>query len=325
PIFDGLRRKKGVLIESVFAFIGIAIQVFGTLGDNKFIAYLAGRLVNQFGVAIAGAVANMYIIEVSHPAWRAFFGGPFGAVWVWGMYASQFVVFIALFCPATSWQWRAPISVQVVWVGILTYMYFHVPESPRFLISRGREEEARKVVVDWMANGDETNPLIENQIEGLRGKIIDHSKWTIKEAYNLKTLFGTANIRRILILITVGPIWTLINAAPTGTVFETNIYKLLGVNEPMAMDIAGNVATVIGAYFGSFGPERYGRCILQVYGYFGSFVLTVISAIGMDLYGRFPNVGWAVLFFGAGYILGFWSSFVVSPLANLFIDEVMPY
>ncbi|KAJ1556713.1 hypothetical protein HK096_011128, partial [Nowakowskiella sp. JEL0078] len=168
PIFDGLGRRKGVLIGSVFAFIGIAIQVFGTLGESKLIAYLAGRCVNQFGVAISGAVANMYIIEVSHPAWRAFFGGLFGAVWVWGMYASQFVVFIASFCPATSWQWRVPILIQVVWVFILSYMYFHVPETPRFLVSRGRQEEARKVIVDWMANGDELNPLIDNQLDDLK-------------------------------------------------------------------------------------------------------------------------------------------------------------
>ncbi|KAJ3139794.1 hypothetical protein HK100_010971 [Physocladia obscura] len=74
PIFDGIGRRQGVLFGTFFAFIGVCVQVFGTFGDQAqrktnfrvgfrltpfSVAFSVGRVINQFGIAIAGAVANI--------------------------------------------------------------------------------------------------------------------------------------------------------------------------------------------------------------------------------------------------------------------------
>ncbi|KAJ3379237.1 hypothetical protein HDU84_006830 [Entophlyctis sp. JEL0112] len=330
PLFDGVGRKHGVLIGTVFAFIGVCVQVFGTFGDNANIAFSVGRVINQFGVAIAGAVANMYIMESSHPAWRAFFGGLFGAVWVWGYYFNQFVVFIATFTPDGPWQWRVPIMMQWIWVATLVALWFIVPETPRFLVSKGKVDEARAVIVEWQADGDASNPMIEAQLEEIQRQIDSEPKFTYWQSINPWPLFRSANYRRrMYILIVNNWVWNLLNLVPSGQVYTTEIYNMLGINNPsvkQGMDIGGDAFTVIGAYYGSFGPERYGRRTLMIWGYGGAVFFLFWQALGMDFYKRFgDSFGWAAVFFAARYISGFWSSLVTAPSANLFNDEIMPF
>ncbi|KAI8814554.1 hypothetical protein BJ742DRAFT_785938 [Cladochytrium replicatum] len=330
PLFDGFGRRRGVVLGTFFAFIGVCVQVFGTFGSNPNVAFLSGRVINQFGIAIAGAVANAYVMEISHPAWRGFFGGMFGGVWVWGYYLNQFVILIASVTPETHWQWRVPIMIQFVWVIIIFAMSFIVPETPRWLVHMGREEEAREVIIKWQANGDATNPMIEAQIEELREVVATAPKFTYLGAINPFPLFANPNVRRrMFILALVNWAWKLVNLAPSGGAFTTLIYDNLGVTNPttkQALDIGGDIFSVVGGYFGSFGPERYGRRKLQNWGYGGAAVLSLLMAIFYQLFASNKSViVYGGFFFAFKYILGLWNSLVTAPSANLFTDEIMPY
>ncbi|KAI8813121.1 hypothetical protein BJ742DRAFT_522243 [Cladochytrium replicatum] len=332
PVFDGLGRSKGVLFGTFFAFVGVCVQVFGTFGEpvEAKRAFEAGRAINQFGVAIAGVVANVYIMEISHPAWRAFFGGLFGGVWVWGYYLNQFVILLASFGPDGHWQWRGPIMLQFLWAVVLFVMYFFVPESPRWLIANGREADARNVILKWQADNDESNPMVELQMEELREIVASGPKFRYIDSINPMPLFSNSNVRRrMLILGSINWGWQVINLAPSGGQFITLIYDLLGISSPsmkQGLDIAGDVFSVAGGYLGSFGPERYGRRFLQLLGYSGAIIFLAVQAFSMHLFeasGR--SFGWAVGFFVAKYLGGLWSAMVTAPSANLFVDEVMPY
>ncbi|KAI8813814.1 hypothetical protein BJ742DRAFT_849145 [Cladochytrium replicatum] len=330
PLFDGFGRRRGVVIGTIFAFIGVCVQVFGTFGANPNIAFLSGRVINQFGIAIAGAVANAYVMEISHPAWRGFFGGLFGGVWVWGMYLNQFVILIASLTPETHWQWRVPIMIQFVWVIIIVAMSFYVPETPRWLVHMGREEEARQVIIKWQANDDTTNPMIEAQMEELRELVATAPKFTYLGSINPFPLFANPNVRRRMLIITITTWgWKLINLAPAGGVFTTLIYDLIGINNPtvkQGLDIGGDIFSVVGGYFGSFGPERYGRRKLQLWGYGGAAIFSLLMAIFYQLFASNQSViGFGVAFFASKYILGLWNAMVTAPSANLFFDEIMPY
>ncbi|KAJ3139793.1 hypothetical protein HK100_010970 [Physocladia obscura] len=244
-------------------------------------------------------------MESAHPAWRAFFGdGP--------------------------WQWRVPIMMQWIWVVVLTYLYFIVPETPRLLISKGKIDEARAVIIKWQADGDETNPMIDKQMEEIKRQLDTEPKFSYWQSINPLPLFKSANYRRrMYILMATSWFWNLVNLAPSGQVYTTEIYNLLGVNNPsmkQGLDIGGDIFTVFGAYYGSFGPERYGRRFLQLWGYGGAVFFIFWQALAMDLYKRFGNsFGWAVVFFGMRYLAGFYSSLITAPSANLFGDEIMPF
>ena len=54
-----------------------------------------------------------------------------------------------------SWSWRIPSAVQALPSVLQLFLIWFVPESPRWLVSNGREEEARRILGYWHGNGNE--------------------------------------------------------------------------------------------------------------------------------------------------------------------------
>ena len=77
-----------------------------------------------------------------------------------------------------------------------------VPESPRFLVSKDRHEEALAILIKYHAEGDASSPFVAAEFQQIRETIrreIEASKSPWKE------LFATrANIRRVAIAICIG-------------------------------------------------------------------------------------------------------------------------
>lgn len=68
-----------------------------------------------------------------------------------------------------NWQWRVPIAIQIVFVVILMLLATLIPETPRWLASHGRDEQALSVIaqladrpVDDIKVQAEWTEIIEN-------------------------------------------------------------------------------------------------------------------------------------------------------------------
>lgn len=99
----------------------------------------------------------------------------------------------------STWSWRLPLLLQIVPPAIvLTFVWF-APESPRWLVSRGRIEDARAVMIKYHStDGQSTNPLIELQLREFK-KMIEVRK--IEPFWDYRELVNTANARWRLIAL----------------------------------------------------------------------------------------------------------------------------
>lgn len=71
----------------------------------------------------------------------------------------------------TSWAWRIPSLLQGALPLVQVVCVFLLPESPRWLILKGRHEAARRVLVKYHAGGDENSPLVDFEMREITEQI----------------------------------------------------------------------------------------------------------------------------------------------------------
>ena len=62
---------------------------------------------------------------------------------------------------SSNWSWRLPLIFQCFPSGVILLTVFFLPESPRWLIAVGRDDEARAILTKYHGNGDVASPLVE--------------------------------------------------------------------------------------------------------------------------------------------------------------------
>ena len=101
----------------------------------------------------------------------------------------------------STWSWRLPLLLQVVPPAIVMTFVWVCPESPRWLVSRGRVDEARAVMIKYHSSDGKTNPLIELQLREFQEMIEVRRK--TEAFWDYRELVNTANARWRLLAMTL--------------------------------------------------------------------------------------------------------------------------
>lgn len=196
-IADGFGRRMGILTGCIIMIIGVILQS----AAMKFGMFVAARFLIGFGVAIAHGASPLLLTELTHPQHRATFTSIYNTTWYLGSIVAAWLTF-GTFHINNHWCWRIPSIVQAFpSILQLTFIWF-VPESPRWLLAKGREEEAHKVLADVHANGNYDDEVVQLELQEIRDtltmeKEFEGNNWSIF----LKT---PGNRHRLIILLTVG-------------------------------------------------------------------------------------------------------------------------
>jgi MFS family permease len=137
---DRFGRKKVLITTAVF-FTGSAL--LSALTTN-FSVFVFSRVVG--GLAVGGAIliAPVYIAEVAPPRFRGSMVSLNQLMIVLGISASFFSNYFLLDTGANNWRWM--LGMDAVPAVLYFLLLFLVPESPRWLLGKGRVEVARRVL-----------------------------------------------------------------------------------------------------------------------------------------------------------------------------------
>lgn len=91
--------------------------------------------------------APTYSAELAPPGLRGFFVGMNGVNIALGYAVASYMGMAFYFSPSPAAQWRGPLGIALLWPVMMIGIMFIVPESPRFLLMKGRVEEAREIVM----------------------------------------------------------------------------------------------------------------------------------------------------------------------------------
>ena len=121
--------------------------------------FVVARFLLGFGIPFGIVAASSMIGELAYPKERARMGSLFNASWFIGATVAAGVT-LGTFQMPSNWGWRIPSLAQGV-PSLLQILFLgFLPESPRWLISKGRADEAYSVLVKYHAEGDADSELV---------------------------------------------------------------------------------------------------------------------------------------------------------------------
>ncbi|TVU07516.1 hypothetical protein EJB05_40874, partial [Eragrostis curvula] len=197
PVADMVGRRPMLIASSLLYFAGGLIMLWS---PNVVILLLA-RLVDGFGVGLAVTLVPVYISETAPPEIRGLLNTLPQFTGSFGMCASYCMIFVMTLSPSPDWRsMLGVLSAPSLLYLALAVLY--LPESPRWLVSKGRMKEARAVLemlrgrddvsgemallVEGLGSGGDT--AIEEYVVGPAGG--DHQDHTANEQQQQVTLYG---------------------------------------------------------------------------------------------------------------------------------------
>lgn len=154
PVSDHLGRRPMLIISSLLYFLGGLVMFW----SPSVYVLLMGRLLDGFGVGLAVTLVPVYISETSPPEIRGQLNTLPQFTGSGGMFLSYCMVFGMSLLKSPSWRLMLGV-LSIPSLLFLALTVFYLPESPRWLVSRGRMEEAKKVLQKLRGREDVTGEM----------------------------------------------------------------------------------------------------------------------------------------------------------------------
>ncbi|XP_030464582.2 monosaccharide-sensing protein 2-like [Syzygium oleosum] len=141
PVSDSIGRRPMMIISSILYFLSGLVMLWA---PNVYVLLLA-RLLDGFGIGLAVTLVPVYISETAPPEIRGLLNTLPQFTGSGGMFLSYCMVFGMSLMDSPSWR----LMLGVLSIPSLVYIgltLFFLPESPRWLVSKGRMVEANQVL-----------------------------------------------------------------------------------------------------------------------------------------------------------------------------------
>ncbi|KAL5427119.1 hypothetical protein PMIN07_011285 [Paraphaeosphaeria minitans] len=142
---DFLGRRRGMICGAATMILGVIIQVTATKGHKATAHFIIGRVVTGVGNGMNTSTIPTYQAECSSTKNRGLLICIQGGIIAFGTLIAYWVDFGCQYGP-DDLTWRFPIAFQIVFGLVVLVVPFWLPESPRWLLTRDRADEATKVV-----------------------------------------------------------------------------------------------------------------------------------------------------------------------------------
>ena len=144
-------------------FVGSIICVLGTAlvtGAIEAGMFICGRILLGIGGVLVGAIGPVLVAELAYPKHRATATALSNTQYSTGTIVSAWITF-GTFRLANTWSWRIPSAFQALPSVLQAIGIFFLPESPRYLVSVGKEEKALEILAQYHANGDREDEIVQ--------------------------------------------------------------------------------------------------------------------------------------------------------------------
>lgn len=315
---DYLGRKITMLISAAF----FSISAIGCAVCGSFNALVAFRIIGGVGIGIVSIVSPIYISEVSPAKIR----GTLVSLYQLAVTAGFLLAYLANWAidagidPAATtdaglWSrmfnaeaWRGMLGSETLPALLFFFIIFFIPESPKWLIIKGKSSQATAILSRILSTGEE----IKSEVEVTKASLgEDKGKWSdlLKPGILIAVLAGCA--------IAILGQFMGVNAV---LYYGPKIFAEAGFDNPMFSTVLVGLVNFLTTILAVFIIDRVGRKQLIYWGVSGM----IICLIAIGTYFATGGV------LGNGFMLAFFLAYVfccaisISAIVFVLLSEMYP-
>ncbi|KAJ5736478.1 uncharacterized protein N7483_001603 [Penicillium malachiteum] len=270
PIGTNLGRRPGLIAIAATAIIGVILQVV----HASLALMLIGRLFQGAAIGFASNFVPVYQSEVAPTKYRGILvslyqlgvniGGVIGTCINQGTHNMK-----------TRWAYRIPLLASLFFPVILILVTFVLPESPRWLLSVDRIDDARTSL--RRLRGDKYPEYqIEQDIKDIAEHIaIEHQ---LEKSSSYSDLFKGADRRRTMIVCMV-LLFQILSGITFVNSYGTYFFEASGIENAFLITIVGALCQLAGLLFLYPSLSLMGRRTILLCGAVAEVVCWFIVAI----------------------------------------------
>jgi len=304
---DKYGRKMCLLVAAISFIFGASLQAAAPVISVMFV----GRIFAGAGIGALSMCSPVYIAEVAPEHTR----GMLSTLW-------QLSITIGILIASAAnlglqhWDngWRISYGGNISFAFILLGSLLFMPESPRYLKAKGRDEEAREALARTRYEDE-----LEEELEILAQECFEEKKLGVA---SWSEIFDVTNKMRYRLLLGIG-LQTVQQLSGINAIMfyaPTILNKFFGSSQAIRGTFILNTINCLSTFITIYAVERAGRVRLLVSGGIIMMFALITTAI-LSSMTQTSSIGYGVLVFAAIYIVGFaysWGPVVWTVCSEMF-------
>lgn len=298
-----LGRRRSVITTAILFFIGASLVAIAP----NVLSVIAGRLIMGFAVGLSATVVPMYLAEMSAPKIR----GTIVFLYQFAITVGIAMGFVVNYIFQDTGNWRAMFGVGLIPAALLGIGMLPLPDSPRWLMGKGKKDLATKVLRKLRGNQDVAQEVKEIM------ETVEHKHGGLKLLLS-KTM-------RPLVFISFGLfVFQQLTGINTIFYYAPNIFKAAGFADAAAATLA-SVSTggifVFATIFGVILVDIVGRRKLLLVGLLGISLSQFLQGVTLH---QFFDLNSKVLSIGSALAAIAFYAISITGIAYLMMSEIFP-
>ncbi|KAK8001505.1 general substrate transporter [Apiospora marii] len=284
-IGNPLGRRRMILLGTAVMVIGAILQASATTLPH----FIIGRIITGIGNGGNTSTVPTWQSETSRSHKRGKLVMIEGALITCGIMISYWIDLGFSFVPG-SVAWRFPLAFQIVFCLFILATIWNLPESPRWLVLKEREDEALDVLAA-LADTSIDDKEVRNEFIAIQDTVLEMKKGSFKDLFTQgkdrnfhRTLLGYTNQMfresHAALPMRCFTLAQQISGINLITYYAPVIYSRLGMSSFMALLLAAINGTeyFIASWPAVYLVERVGRRKLMLFGAAGQAASMAILA-----------------------------------------------
>ncbi|KAJ6140885.1 hypothetical protein N7497_011778 [Penicillium chrysogenum] len=216
-------RRWTIMFGSGVSLVGALIQGF----SNGVGMYIVARIILGFGIPFCIVAGSSLLGELGYPKERPILTSLFNSSYFIGQIIAA-AVGLGTVTIASDWAWRIPSLLQIApaMVQIATVMF--LPESPRYLVSKDRYDDAFDILTKYHAEGDRSSTIVKAELAQIERTI----KLELEESkQSWWDMFRTAGMRRRLFISAFLGLFTQWSGNTLISYYLSDLLNMVGITD----------------------------------------------------------------------------------------------